>query len=212
MRQRVIYVFTHDSIGLGEDGPTHQPVEQLATLRATPNVLVFRPADPIETAECWQLALENADGPSALALTRQGVPLVRGDTAGENRSARGAYVLAPADGAKVTLLATGSEISVALGARDILARNGIAASVVSMPCWQLFERQDASYKESVIPRGTLKVAIEAAAQLGWDRYIGDGLFIGMRGFGASAPIGDLYKHFGITADAVAQAVTARLKR
>jgi len=212
MQQRVVYVFTHDSIGLGEDGPTHQPIEQLATLRATPNVLVFRPADAIETAECWQLALENAHGPSALALTRQGVPLVRGETAGENLSAKGAYVLAPADGAKVTLLATGSEVSVALGARDILARNGIAASVVSMPCWRLFERQDASYKESVIPRGTLKVAIEAAAQLGWDRYIGDGIFIGMQGFGASAPIGDLYKHFGITADAVAQAVTARLER
>jgi len=212
MRQRVIYVLTHDSIGLGEDGPTHQPVEQLASLRATPNVLVFRPADAIETAECWQLALDHADGPSALALTRQGVPPLRTTATGENLCARGAYVVAPADNARVTLIATGSEVSVALGAREILARNGIAASVVSMPCWELFERQDAAYKESVMPRGTLKVAIEAAVRLGWDRYIGDGIFIGMDGFGASAPIADLYRHFGITAEAVAQAASARLKR
>ena len=205
MKLRVIYVMTHDSIGLGEDGPTHQPVEHLAALRAIPHLQVFRPADAVETAECWELALEHIDRPSILALTRQPVPALRKD-AGENRSARGAYVLAEADGArKITLLATGSEVGIAMTAREQLAAKGIAAAVVSMPCWQLFEAQDETYRRGVL--GTApRVGVEAAVEFGWNRYIGDrGRFIGMHDFGASAPIEALYPHFGITAEAVVEA-------
>ena len=208
MGLRVIYVMTHDSIGLGEDGPTHQPVEQLAALRAIPHLQVFRPADAVETAECWALALASGDKPSILALTRQPVAAQR-RAAGENRSARGAYVLAEAEGARrVTLLATGSEIGIAMTAREQLATKGIAAAVVSMPCWALFEAQDEAYRRAVL--GTApRVAIEAAAGFGWDRYIGErGCFIGMHGFGASAPIEALYPHFGITAEAVVEAAQA----
>lgn len=212
MKQRVIHVLTHDSIGLGEDGPTHQPVEHLAGLRAMPNTLVLRPADAMETAECWEIALENADGPSAMVLTRQGLPALRGEQNDENLCARGAYVLAPANGdAKVTLLATGSEVSLAMEARDMLQAGGAPTSVVSMPCWELFEQQPEDYRKSVLGDGTVRVAVEAAIGMGWDRYIGpDGAFIGMTGFGASAPAGDLFKHFGITAEAVAAAAKARL--
>jgi len=205
MKLRVIYVMTHDSIGLGEDGPTHQPVEHLAALRAIPHLQVFRPADAVETAECWELALAHTDRPSILALTRQPVAALRKD-AGENRSARGAYVLAEADGArKITLLATGSEVGIAMTAREQLAAKGIAAAVVSMPCWQLFESQDESYRRAVL--GTApRVAVEAAVEFGWNRYTGDrGRFIGMHDFGASAPIEALYPHFGITAEAVVEA-------
>jgi len=210
MRLRVIYVMTHDSIGLGEDGPTHQPIEHLAALRAIPNLLVFRPADAVETAECWELALNAAQNPSLLALTRQGVPSLRRD-AGENRSARGAYVLAEAEGARrVTLLATGSEVSIAMAARDQLKAKGVAAAVVSMPCWELFEQQHDRYRQSVL--GTApRVAVEAAVRNGWERYIGsDGRFVGMHGFGASAPAEALYKHFGITSEAVADAALASI--
>ncbi|HEV7370923.1 transketolase [Arenibaculum sp.] len=212
MRQRVVYVMTHDSIGLGEDGPTHQPVEHVAALRAIPNLLVFRPADAVETAECWQIALETADRPSLLALTRQNVPTVRTEHARENLSARGAYVLRPAEGGrKVTLFATGSEVSIAVEARRLLQERGIGAAVVSMPSWELFEQQDAAYRAEVIGEGTLRVGIEALVRLGWDRYIGsDGIFVGMKGFGESAPYQELYEHFGITADAVVAAVAARL--
>ena len=205
MKLRVIYVMTHDSIGLGEDGPTHQPIEQLAALRAIPHLQVFRPADAVETAECWELALAHTDRPSILALTRQPVPALRKD-GGENRSARGAYVLAEADGArKVTLLATGSEVSIAMTARERLAAKGVAAAVVSMPCWALFEQQDEAYRRSVLGSAP-RVAVEAAAEFGWNRYIGDrGRFIGMHDFGASAPIEALYPHFGITAEAVVEA-------
>jgi transketolase len=205
MKLRVVYVMTHDSIGLGEDGPTHQPVEHLAALRAIPHLQVFRPADALETAECWELALAHNDRPSILALTRQPVPALRKD-ADENRSARGAYVLAEAEGArKVTLLATGSEVSLAMAAREQLAAKGIAAAVVSMPCWRLFEAQDDAYRRAVL--GTApRVAVEAAVEFGWDRYLGDrGRFIGMHDFGASAPIEALYPHFGITAEAVVEA-------
>ena len=205
MKLRVIYVMTHDSIGLGEDGPTHQPVEHLAALRAIPHLQVFRPADAVETAECWELALEHIDRPSILALTRQPVPALRKD-AGENRSARGAYVLAESEGArKITLLATGSEVGIAMTAREQLAAKGIAAAVVSMPCWQLFEAQDETYRRGVL--GTApRVGVEAAVEFGWNRYIGDrGRFIGMHDFGASAPIEALYPHFGITAEAVVEA-------
>jgi transketolase len=205
MKLRVIYVMTHDSIGLGEDGPTHQPVEHLAALRAIPHLQVFRPADAVETAECWELALASTDKPSILALTRQPVPALRRDT-GENRSARGAYVVAEAEGArKVSLLATGSEVGIAMAAREQLSGKGIAAAVISMPCWSLFEAQDEAYRRSVL--GTApRVAVEAAVEFGWNRYIGErGRFIGMHDFGASAPIEAVYPHFGITAEAVAEA-------
>ena len=209
---RVIYVMTHDSIGLGEDGPTHQPIEHLAALRAMPNLNVFRPADAIETAECWELALAEPRTPSVIALTRQGVPAVRLEHAKENVCARGGYVLAPADGAaRVTLLATGSEVHVALAARDILQAGGAPASVVSLPCWELFDRQSAAYRAAVLAPGTVRIAIEAAAPFGWERYVGDrGTVIGMTGFGASAPAKDLFAHFGITAEAVVAAVKERL--
>jgi transketolase len=212
MNQRVVYVFTHDSIGLGEDGPTHQPVEHLAALRAIPNLHVFRPADALETAECWELALTNESGPSVLALSRQGLPALR-DKVGDNLSARGAYVLAEAeDGARqVTLLATGSEVSLAMEARRSLAAKGVRAAVVSMPCWKLFETQDKSYRDQVLG-AVPRVAVEAAVRLGWDRYIGaDGAFIGMTGFGESGPAPELFKHFGITSDAVADAAIKQIK-
>jgi transketolase len=210
MGVRVVYVMTHDSIGLGEDGPTHQPVEHLAALRAMPNLNVFRPADAIETAECWELALAAAHTPSVIALSRQGVPALRRD-ADENRSRRGAYVLAEADGARaVTLIATGSEVSVAMDARARLAEEGIAAAVVSMPCWELFAAEDAGYRRAVL--GTApRVAVEAAIGFGWERWLGDaGAFVGMTGFGASAPAGDLYRHFGITAEAAVAAAKSLL--
>jgi transketolase len=212
MRQRVIFVMTHDSIGLGEDGPTHQPVEHLAALRAIPNLLVFRPADAVETAECWQIALRTIDRPSVIVLTRQGVETVRIVHFGDNLSARGGYVLAAADGpARVTLIATGSEVGVALAARTMLKADGVGASVVSMPCWELFEQQRASYRRSTIDQTTLRVGIEAAVSHGWDRYLGpDGVFVGMPGFGESAPAGDLYEHFGITAERVVAEVRAKL--
>src|SRR5579864_7784429 len=210
MKQRVIYVMTHDSIGLGEDGPTHQPVEQLAALRAIPRLKVYRPADPIETAECWELALADHAAPAVIALTRQGVPALRRD-AGENRSARGGYVLEEAEGARrVTLLATGSEVAIAVAARATLKAQGIGAAVVSLPCWELFDRQDASYRRAVLGDAP-RIAVEAASPFGWERYLGDGgAMVGMTDFGASAPAEDLYKHFGITAERVVAAALARL--
>ena len=211
MRQRVIHVLTHDSIGLGEDGPTHQPVEHLASLRAMPNVHMFRPADAMETAECWELAIRRTDGPSLLALSRQGLPTLRSDTA-ENRCARGGYVLAEATGGprQATLIATGSEVALAMTARELLAADGIRAAVVSLPCWELFAAQDAGYREEVLGEAP-RVGIEAGVSFGWDRWLGpDGVFIGMHGFGASAPEGELYRHFGITAEATAAAVRKRL--
>ena len=211
MGQRVVYVFTHDSIGLGEDGPTHQPIEHLAMLRATPNLLVFRPADAVETAECWQAALESRGAPSALVLSRQALPMLRGHYVEENLSSRGAYVLRETDGARdVTILATGSEVEIAVAAADLLARDGVKAAVVSMPSWELFERQSEDRQRAVLGSAP-RVGVEAAARFGWDRWIGDrGRFVGMTGFGASAPAGDLYKLFGITADAVAAAAKSIL--
>ena len=208
MGQRVIYVMTHDSIGLGEDGPTHQPVEHLAMLRATPNLNVFRPADIIETAECWELALRSKDRPSVLVLSRQNLPMLRLAHSDENRSCKGAYVLRePTEHRAVTLIATGSEVEITVAAAERLAtEHGLAAAVVSMPCWELFEEQDADYRKSVLGSAP-RVAVEAAARLGWDRWIGDagGAFVGMTGFGASAPAPDLYRHFDITSEAVAGA-------
>lgn len=210
--QRVIYVMTHDSIGLGEDGPTHQPVEHLASLRAMPNLNVFRPADAVEVAECWELALLNADVPSILALTRQGLPTIRRDT-DQNLSAQGAYVLRETDGVRdVTLLATGSEVSIALQAADMLREQGVAAAVASMPCWELFEAESDAYREKVLGDAP-RVAVEAAVRFGWDKWLGDnGAFVGMHGFGASAPAPELYKHFGITAEAVANAARTVIAR
>jgi transketolase len=206
MQQRVIYVMTHDSIGLGEDGPTHQPVEHLAALRAIPNLNVFRPADPIETAECWELALAAVRTPSILALTRQGVPSLRKGGA-DNLCAKGAYVLEEAQGGKrdITILATGSEVGVAVEARDRLATGGVQAAVVSMPCWELFAAQPVGYRETVLGAAP-RVAVEAAVGFGWERWLGDrGTFIGMDGFGASAPAARLYEHFAITSAKVAEA-------
>ena len=205
MGTRVIHVLTHDSIGLGEDGPTHQPVETLASLRCIPNLHVFRPADAMETAECWELALRRTDGPSVLALTRQAVPALR-DDAGENRCARGGYVLAEAEGVRqVTLIGTGSEVQLAMAARATLAAEGIAAAVVSLPCWELFLAQPADYQAAVLGQAP-RAGIEAAIDFGWARILGaNGAFVGMSGFGASAPAEALYEHFGITAAALVSA-------
>jgi transketolase len=206
MGVRVIHVLTHDSIGLGEDGPTHQPVEHLASLRAMPNVLVLRPADAMETAECWELALRNAAGPSLLVLSRQAVPALRAEANG-NRCARGAYVLAEAAGKRAaTLIATGTEVAIAMAARASLAREGIAVAVVSAPSFELFAAQDSRYRDMVL--GTApRIGIEAAVSFGWERWLGaDGIFIGMQGFGASAPGDILYQHFGITEAAIIAAV------
>ena len=203
MGKRVIYVMTHDSIGLGEDGPTHQPVEQLAALRAMPNINVLRPADSVECAECWELALGTEATPSIVALTRQRLPLLRTAHTNENLSARGAYVLVEAKGRRdVTLIATGSEVSLAVAAAKTLQGEGIEAAVVSMPCWELFAGQDQGYQDAVL--GTApRVGVEAAVDFGWQKWLGPrGIFIGMHGFGASAPFEELYKHFGITAAAV----------
>jgi transketolase len=209
--QRVVYVMTHDSIGLGEDGPTHQPIEHLASLRAMPNVAVFRPADVVETAECWQLALQRADGPSVLALTRQNLAQLRLEATGGNLSARGGYVLRSADNARVTLIATGSEVGIVCDAAALLAEAGIAAEVVSMPCTELFDAQDAAYRASVLKPGTLKVSVEAGCTQGWRAYVGDnGLTLGIDRFGASAPAEQLYDFFGLTANKIAEKVKAAL--
>ncbi len=211
MGTRVVYVLTHDSIGLGEDGPTHQPVETLAMLRATPNFVVLRPCDPIEVAEAWEVALTRTSGPTGLVLTRQAVPALR-DDASENKTARGAYVLKEASSLrKAVLFATGSEVSIAVEARAALEADGVPTALVSVPSWELFESQDDAYKAQVLGEGGARVAVEAAVGMGWERFVGtNGGFVGMTGFGASAPAGDLYKHFDITADAVAREVKARL--
>ena len=213
------YVMTHDSIGLGEDGPTHQPVEHLAMMRATPNFNVFRPADTVETAEAWELALTSDKTPSMLALTRQNLPTVRLEHKGKNLTAQGAYVLADATSKRqAILLATGSEVSIAMEARDLLEAEGIGTRVVSMPCWELFEEQDEAYRKRVLPGGPVRVAVEAGIRFGWDRWLfGErgkrekSGFIGMHGFGASAPAEELYEQFGITAKDTAAKVKSLLK-
>ena len=212
MGQRTIHVMTHDSIGLGEDGPTHQPIEHLASLRAIPNVAVFRPSDAIETAECWALAIERSDGPSVIALSRQGLPAVRTSHTDDNLCAGGAYELSPTDGeAKVTVIGTGSETIVALDAQVKLQADGIPTRVVSMPCQELFDVRPQPERQAMLRPDTVRIAIEAAATFGWERYVGDeGGVIGMESFGASAPAKDLYPHFGITAEAVVAAAKARL--
>jgi transketolase len=209
MRQRVIYVMTHDSIGLGEDGPTHQPIEHLASLRAMPNLAVYRPADSVETAECWLLALQDTKRPSVLALTRQNLPTLRVAHTDENLSARGAYVLREAEGSPrtVTLIGTGSEVEIAVRARDLLAAQGVGAAVVSMPSWERFAEQDDAYRRAVVDPDTVRLSIEAASPFGWESQIGVGprsAALGISSFGASAPAPDLYKHFGLTAEALAE--------
>ncbi len=212
MGVRVIYVMTHDSIRIGQDGPTHQPVEQLAGLRAMPNLHVFRPADGVETTECWELAMKAERTPSVLSLTRLDVPPQRTAHSEENLCARGAYVLAEAEGeARATLLATGSEVLIAMAAREQLQAEGVPTRVVSMPCWSLFEAQDAEYRRAVLAPETVRVGVEAASPMGWDRYIGpEGGFVGVARFGASGPTPDVMAHLGITPDAVVEAVKARL--
>jgi len=212
MGERVIHVMTHDSIGLGEDGPTHEPVEHLAALRAIPNLRVLRPCDAVETLECWQLALENREGPSVLALTRQNLPQLRKAFDAENRCAGGAYEISPAGGkADISLFATGSEVAIAVDAQKLLAERGVWARVVSVPSFELFAAADAATRRSVIGGAKVNVAVEAAVRQGWDAIIGsDGVFVGMSGFGASAPYKDLYRHFGITAEKVAEAALSKL--
>src|SRR6266550_3614420 len=212
MGQHVIYVMTHDSIGLGEDGPTHQPVEHLAALRVIPNLLVFRPCDAVETVECWQIAIERSRSPSILALTRQNVPQLRLGFEETNRCAAGAYEIAPAEKeAEVSLFATGSEVSIAVEACKLLRERGVSARVVSVPCFELLRERPAAERLQIVGRAKVKVAVEAAVRQGWDEIIGsDGAFVGMTGFGASAPYKDLYQHFGITPEKVAETALSKL--
>jgi transketolase len=214
MGERVIHVLTHDSIGLGEDGPTHQPVEHLAALRAIPNLLVFRPCDTVETVECWQLALEARTSPSVLALTRQNLPQLRTGYTAENRCAAGAYEIVAAQGAaQVSLFASGSEVAIAAAARTLLAERGIAARVVSVPCFELFLAAPAAERQRVVGTAPVRIGIEAAVRQGWDAVIGsDGLFVGMSGFGASGPYKDLYRHFRITPEDIAEAAFTKLSK
>lgn len=207
---RVIYVMTHDSIGLGEDGPTHQPIEHLAALRAIPNLQVFRPADAVEVAECWALALSSPKSPSVLALTRQKLSCLRTDIS-QNFSAKGAYILKDTKKPReVTLLATGSEVDIAVRAQEVLEAQGVPTAVVSMPCWELFEKQDQTYQEAVLGKGTFRIAIEAASPMGWEKYIGEkGIMVGMRSFGASAPYEILYREFGLTAETIVKLVEGK---
>jgi len=214
----VVYVMTHDSIGLGEDGPTHQPVEHLAISRSTPNMLVFRPADLVETAEAWEIALSEKTRPSVLALSRQNLPTVRKSHTNQNLTAKGAYVLAESTGKRqVILMATGSEVEIALKARDMLEAEGIGTRVVSMPSMELFAAQDEAYRKKVLPAGPARIAIEAGVRMGWDQFLlgergreAKADFVGMSSFGASAPIDRLYKEFGITAEATVAKAKALL--
>ena len=212
MGERVIHIMTHDSIGLGEDGPTHQPVEHLAALRAIPNLNVFRPCDAVETLECWQLALEARERPSVMALTRQNLPQLRRTLDERNKCVAGAYEISPAEGkAQVSIFATGSEVSLAVEAQKLLAAQGVAARVVSVPCFELFLAQPDEARRAVIGDAPVKIGVEAAVRMGWDAIIGsDGAFVGMTGFGASGPYKELYKHFGITAEKIAEAALSKL--
>ena len=214
MGMRVILVATHDSIGVGEDGPTHQPVEHLASLRAIPNLLVLRPADALETVECWEVALAQKHRPSVLVLSRQKLPAIRTSVPDENPCSRGAYELSGSDGsAQISLLASGSEASIALDAQEILLERGISSRVVSVPCLNLFAEQAQAYQEDILGPGTIRIAVEAGVRYGWGAYVGvEGGFLGMRSFGASAPAGKLYEHFSITAEGVAQLAQERLER
>ena len=213
MKQRVIYVLTHDSIGLGEDGPTHQPIEHLAMLRATPNMNVYRPCDAVETAEAWEIALESSETPSVMALSRQGLPTVRTERTNENLTQKGGYILRNVRGARdITVMATGSEVAIALDAADVLKDQGYNVAVVSMPCWELFDQQSDQYRQSVLGSAP-RIAIEALIGFGWDRYLRtQDVFIGMHDFGASGPAPDLYQHFGITKERICETAHRLIER
>jgi transketolase len=213
MKQRVIYVLTHDSIGLGEDGPTHQPIEHLAMLRATPNMHVFRPCDAVETAEAWEIALESTETPSVMALSRQGLPTVRTERTNENLTQKGGYILKNVRGTRdLTLMATGSEIAIALEAAEVLESQGRQVAVVSMPCWELFDQQSDQYRQSVLGSAP-RIAVEALTGFGWDRYLRtQDVFIGMNDFGASGPAPELYQHFGITKEAICETAERLIQR
>jgi transketolase len=213
MGQQVIHVMTHDSICLGEDGPTHQPVEHLASLRAMPGLLTFRPADAVEVGECWELALGYREGLSVIAFSRHPVALVRLDVDDENLSAKGGYILADASGEPdVSIIATGAEVGLAIQAREQLEAEGIKTRVISMPCVELFEMQSADWQNQTLGEAPIRIAVEAGMRMGWDRYIGrDGSFIGMSGFGASAPADVLFEQFGITTAAIVAEAQNRLK-
>jgi transketolase len=214
MEIRTIFVMTHDSIGLGEDGPTHQPIEQLASLRAIPGLAVYRPGDSIETAECWEAIMDQPRRAALIALSRQPMPLLRREPGDTNLSAKGAYVLLEAEAGprRLTIIGTGSELHLAVEARKILEQEGVPTAVVSMPCRYLFEEQDETYRQRVLSPGTARVAVEAAVEMSWDRYLGfNGRFVGMHSFGASGKIADVYKKFGITTDAVVAAAREALK-
>jgi len=213
MKQRVIYVLTHDSIGLGEDGPTHQPIEHLAMLRATPNMYVFRPCDAVETAEAWEVALESTETPSVMALSRQGLPTVRAERTNENLTKKGGYILRNVRGTRdLTLMATGSEMAIALEAAEQLESQGRQVAVVSMPCWELFDQQSDQYRQAVLGSAP-RIAVEALTGFGWDRYLRtQDVFIGMNDFGASGPAPELYQHFGITKEAICEAAERLIQR
>ena len=213
MKQRVIYVLTHDSIGLGEDGPTHQPIEHLAMLRATPNMNVYRPCDAVETAEAWEIALESSETPSVMALSRQGLPTVRTERTNENLTQKGGYILCNVRGARdITVMATGSEVAIALDAADVLRDQGYNVAVVSMPCWELFDQQSDQYRQSVLGSAP-RIAIEALIGFGWDRYLRtQDVFIGMHDFGASGPAPELYHHFGITKERICETAHRLIER
>jgi transketolase len=213
MKQRVIYVLTHDSIGLGEDGPTHQPIEHLAMLRATPNMNVYRPCDAVETAEAWEIALESTETPSVMALSRQGLPTVRTERTNENLTQKGGYILRNVRGARdITVMATGSEVAIALDAADVLKDQGYNVAVVSMPCWELFDHQSDQYRQSVLGSAP-RIAIEALIGFGWDRYLRtQDVFIGMHDFGASGPAPELYQHFGITKERICETAHRLIER
>lgn len=213
MKQRVIYVLTHDSIGLGEDGPTHQPIEHLAMLRATPNMNVYRPCDAVETAEAWEIALESSETPSVMALSRQGLPTVRTERTNENLTQKGGYILRNVRGARdITVMATGSEVAIALDAADVLKDQGYNVAVVSMPCWELFDQQSDQYRQSVLGSAP-RIAIEALIGFGWDRYLRtQDVFIGMHDFGASGPAPELYQHFGITKERICETAHRLIER
>ena len=213
MKQRVIYVLTHDSIGLGEDGPTHQPIEHLAMLRATPNMYVFRPCDAVETAEAWEVALESTETPSVMALSRQGLPTVRTERTNENLTKKGGYILRNVRGTRdLTLMATGSEMAIALEAAEQLESQGRQVAVVSMPCWELFDQQSDQYRQAVLGSAP-RIAVEALTGFGWDRYLRtQDVFIGMNDFGASGPAPELYQHFGITKEAICEAAERLIQR
>jgi transketolase len=213
MKERVIYVLTHDSIGLGEDGPTHQPIEHLAMLRATPNMNVYRPCDAVETAEAWEIALESSETPSVMALSRQGLPTVRTERTNENLTQKGGYILRNVRGARdITVMATGSEVAIALDAADVLKDQGYNVAVVSMPCWELFDQQSDQYRQSVLGSAP-RIAIEALIGFGWDRYLRtQDVFIGMHDFGASGPAPELYQHFGITKERICETAHRLIER